>query len=142
MKLSMDGRVVSLDGVSWEDGLAHRALGVSFPVDPVEPGESWRNPESIAPYRGLVPVEVAIVPKGEARLVSLASEEGNVFADLVYQGSVVAGGEDVPRIEMQGEARWDLILGQLVERSQRLSLSQYNEPFGGLLLIETRRLAQ
>lgn len=138
--LSIDGRILAVDGLDWSEGLVHRALGLNFPADPVEPGSVWPDPESIAPFRSLVPAEVAILPSVQAGVVTIYEDAGGVFADIEMRGSIVAGGDDVPKIEMQGEATWDLVLGQLVTRSQRLSLSQYNEPFGGLLLIKTERL--
>ena len=142
IRLSLDGHVLSVSGLSWEDSLPHHALGLVFPDNPIEVGHTWAYPGSIAPYRNLVPPEVNIVPQTEIRLVSFYSNENGVFASVDFQGQIQAGGEGLPQIETHGEGVWDLVSGQLYQQKQRVSLSQYSEPFGGLLLIETERQPQ
>ena len=142
VKLSTDGDVISVSGLSWEDSLPHRSLGLAFPRDSVEVGMSWPNPDSVSPYRSLVPPEVPISPRAEIQLVSFLVEGEGVYASLEFQGHIRAGGQDLPHIETQGEVLWDLVAGQLYQKSQRVSLSQYQEAFGGLLLIETKRQPQ
>ena len=142
IRMSTDGHVSSVSGLSWEDALPHRALGLVFPKDPVRVGMTWPNPESLAPYRNLVPSNAESVPSGQTQLVSFYAKNGSVFADLEFEGQIQTGSDDLPQIETQGEAQWDLMTGQLYEQSQRVSLSQYSEAFGGLLMIETRRQPQ
>lgn len=139
LNLGMDGQLQGVDGLDWEDALIHHLLGLTFPSGAVKVGDQWSDPATISPYVELLPPEVAILPSSRQGLVAFRGERGGFFAVIESEGEVVAGDEDVPRIVLTGEAQWDLVSGALESRNVWLSLSQYDAPFGGQLLLETRR---
>jgi hypothetical protein len=139
VSLGMDGRLHGVDGLPWEDTLSHHLLGIYFPSDALVVGERWSDPGAISPYVQLVAPQVAILPTAHQQLISIEAEEGVVFAEIESEGAVILGGEEVPRLILRGRAQWDLVSGALETRRLELSLSQYDEPFGGQLLFETQR---
>lgn len=142
VRLSMDGYVVSVSGLAWEDALLHHSLALVFPEEPLQVGSLWPSPGTLAPYQNLMPPETEISSRSESRLTSYYSADGAVYASVEFEGEIQAGGEDLPQIASHGKASWDLRAGQLHERVQSVTLSQYSEAFGGRLLIETRREPQ
>ena len=139
ISLTQDGQLQSVDGLTWTDAVVHRALALGFPRQPLSAGDSWEDPNSISSFVELLPPEVAILPRAESSLHSLGQGVDTVTAEILTEGEIVAGGEEVPRLTLEGRGVWDLARGVLLSRTLTVSLSQYGDRFGGLLVLETER---
>ena len=137
--LSSDGHVQAVDGLDWEDAFLHHQLGFALPRQAVQPGVRWKDPVTLIPLINLLPPEVAVLPKAEAVLEGFLNQDGQHFALIQTQGSIVAGDKDVPQLTVSTEVQWDLNAGALATRKTTATLQQYESPFGGLLIIEIRR---
>jgi len=136
--LSTDGHVQAVDGVDWEDALLHHQLGFALPLHAVKPGLRWKDPVTLAPLVNLLPPEVAVLPKTDAVLERFLYKEGTHLALIDMKGSIVAGDKDVPQLTVSTELHWDMNAGAMAYRKTTASLQQYDSPFGGLLIIESR----
>jgi hypothetical protein len=138
VRLSQDGQVQGVEGLSWEDSLSHTLLGLGIQKNAVSPGDTWSDPAMIFPFLNLVSSRVAVLPSGTQSLLNLGSQE-SVFADIQSEGSLVLGDEDVPHLVLQGQVRWDLQQGVIDSRQIVLSLRQYDSNFGSRLFLEIER---
>jgi len=139
ISLTDEGQLQSVDGLTWSDALVHRTLALSFPRQPLSVGDSWEDPSSLSSFVELVPPEVAILPESQSTLLSMNSTGDTVLAAVETNGQIVAGGEEVPRLTLEASTVWDLAKGVLSSRRVTVSLSQYGDRFGGLLMLETER---
>jgi hypothetical protein len=138
VRLSQDGQVQGVEGLSWEDSLSHTLLGLGVQKNEVSPGDVWSDPAMIFPYLNLVSSRVAVLPSGSQALMSLGGEDTQ-FAEIQSEGSLVLGDEEVPHLTLKGEVLWDLQQGTIESRQIVLSLSQYDSDFGSRLFLEIER---
>jgi len=114
LRMGLDGGLVHLDAMAFDEALPHRVFALRVPSVPVAPHDEWPLPGLMRPFQGLVPGDVDATTHGVGRLVELSAEDGRVVATIETTGSTRAAAG--PAVHVSGTARWDTGRGGVLAR--------------------------
>jgi len=114
LRLGLDGGLVHLDAMAFDEALPHRLFALRVPVVPVVPHDEWPLPGLMRPFQGLLPGDADETSHAFGRLVEMSARDGQVVATLETTGSTrTATG---PAVHVSGTAEWDAGRGGLLRR--------------------------
>ena len=138
LRIAMDGRLVSLEGRDWAEGLPRRLLAQQLSVEPIEQGATWPDPVVARPYADLVPVDLELTVEGYQTFEGLYEIDGTVLAHLSTRGAVRPDEAGAPEIWINGESWWDPARGRMTSRELRVVLANDEGP--GELTLRAREI--
>jgi hypothetical protein len=138
LRIAMDGRLVSIEGVGWSEGLPHRLLAQQLSTEPVELGARWPDPVVARPYADLIPVDLELTVEGYETLEGLYQVGGEVLALVETRGAVKPHEPGAPEIWLNGESWWDPARGRMTSRELRVVLANADGP--GELTLRAREI--
>lgn len=136
LELAMDGRLVSLSGMSWSDSLSHRLLGLQLSGEGVSALSSWPDPVLARPYADLLPMSLDVEVSGSQQLVGLFDDDGELRVSLLSEGLVRTTDGAGPQVLLSGSGWWDPLAGRLVSRELLVSVAKLDGTDPGTLKIE------
>lgn len=128
LSLSMDGRIDGVRVESWADSMPHRLLAMKLPEDAVKIGDRWSDPAASRPMGEIIPATERVDFNGTEQLESvrwaqdssgalgLQTPSAWLEASIQTSAVVIPKNSDIPSIDIEGSATWNLDRGLLMRR--------------------------